>query len=590
MTDTERHRLQTLRQLNLLDTSPSESFDRITRTASRLFGLPVAAVSFTDADRQWFKSRIGIEERELPRFGACCAEVTETGEPRVITDMQESPRYRDGPLARSGLRFYAGAPLMTRDNVALGSVCVLGYEPRAVSDDEIAALQDLAAMAMAEIELHHAVAHVDAATGLAHYNQFAEDLIDEGRRRPGETLQVLSLELVDFHQTHTLQRVMGPSYLEELANEGAMLLTDALGHRARLYCVGPCQFACVVDGNAEEALEWAAALRDAALDLRIGDASPFMVRPVVGVAPLTLGETPVRDALRMAHSASRDARQAERPVGVYSAETDAVHQRQFDLLARFRQALDAGQDDLHLVYQPQVDLATGACVGVEALIRWREPELGAVSPGEFIPLVERTPAARALTDRVLLDAVNQAAAWRRAGMELRIAINIAAINLEEADFSERLMAYLRAARVPVQAIELELTESGLIDNGPAARDQFQALVASGFRVAIDDFGTGYSSLAYVQELAAQVVKIDRSFIDGLEQDPRRRSLARSMIGMAHDLGYNVVAEGVETAATYRALQELGCDEAQGFFIARPMTPEALEAWLTDCNAVFQVAE
>jgi len=271
-------------------------------------------------------------------------------------------------------------------------------------------------------------------------------------------------------------------------------------------------------------------------------------------------------------------------VGVYSAEADAVHQRRFDLLARFRGALDAGQDHLHLVYQPQVDLDTGACVGVEALIRWREPELGAVSPGEFIPLVERTPAARALTDRVMFEAANQSAAWRRAGLDLRISINVAATNLEEADFSERLMAYLRAAGVPVAAIDLELTESGLIDNGPAAREQFQALMASGFRVAIDDFGTGYSSLAYVQELAAHVVKIDRSFIDGLERDPRRRKLVSSMIAIAHDLGYSVVAEGVETTATYEALKELGCDEAQGYLLARPMAAEHLEKWYMERNA------
>lgn len=583
MKDSERHRLYTLRQMNLLDTPPSENFDRITRTVSRLFDLPVAAVSLTDAHRQWFKSRIGIEQREIPRFGACCSEIADTAETMVIRDLKSSQRYCDGPLARGGFRFYAGAPLITRDNVVLGTVCVLGYEPRDASDEEIAGLQDLAGIAMAEIELRHTVNHVDASTGLAHYNQLAEDVDESAREYPGRTWQVLSLDLVDFHQTHTLQLVMGPSYLVELANEAAVLLTEALGYRARLYCVGPCQFACVVEGDQAEALECATVLRDAALDMRIGDSSPLMVRPVVGIAPLTLGQTRVRDALRMAHGAARDARQSERPVGVYSAEADAMHQRRFDLLTRFRGALDAGQDHLHLVYQPQVDLQTGACVGVEALIRWREPELGAVSPGEFIPLVERTPAARALTDRVMLAAVNQAAAWRRAGLDLRISINVAATNLEEADFSERLMAYLRAAGVPVGAIDLELTESGLIDNGPAARDQFQTLMASGFRVAIDDFGTGYSSLAYVQDLAAHVVKIDRSFIDGLERDARRRNLVRSMIAMAHDLGYSVVAEGVETTATYQALKELGCDEAQGYLMARPMTPEALEAWYAERN-------
>ncbi len=158
-------------------------------------------------------------------------------------------------------------------------------------------------------------------------------------------------------------------------------------------------------------------------------------------------------------------------------------------------------------------------------------------------------------------------------------INVAATNLEEEDFTERLLGYLRDAAVPVSVIELELTESGLISNGRAAHRQLEALIQAGFLIAIDDFGTGYSSLAYLQEIPAHVVKIDRSFIDGLEQKPRNQTLVSSMIYMAHDLGYSVVAEGVETWEAYRILQSLNCNEVQGFLFARPLSPADLEQWL-----------
>jgi EAL domain-containing protein (putative c-di-GMP-specific phosphodiesterase class I) len=237
-------------------------------------------------------------------------------------------------------------------------------------------------------------------------------------------------------------------------------------------------------------------------------------------------------------------------------------------------------------------MATGECTGAEALIRWQHPGLGAVSPAEFIPLVENTPLARALTDWVLRNAIRQSAIWHRENRGLRISINIAAANLEETDFTERLLGYLRAENVPADVIELELTESGLIGNGRAARRQLEALKETGIKIAIDDFGTGYSSLAYLQEIPAHVVKIDRSFIDGLEKRDRSQKLVRSMINMAHDLGYTVVAEGVETWDSYAFLDTLGCDEVQGYLFAKPLSSDAFVDWLADMkrNAVRAVED
>jgi EAL domain-containing protein (putative c-di-GMP-specific phosphodiesterase class I) len=577
--DYESNRLFTLRQLNLLDTPPSESFDRITRMASRYFDLPVAAVSLSDEDRQWFKSRVGVEHWEIPRFKACCGEVSDTSEVVVVNDLLESPCYQDSVLADSGIRFYAGAPLTTRDGYTLGAMCVLGQEPRTASEEEIAVLRDMAAMVMAQIELQHAVGRVDAATGLPNYNQLVDDLDDAARDAPGEQRYVLNTELIDVTEANRIQGVMGPSYLDELAHEAGRLMREALGPATNLYLVGTGKFAHLLSGDQGEVMRHARAVREALTGLTVDGTAPFMLRPVVGIAPFQLGEIKPHDVLRMAHTAARDARKAEMPAGLYSPESDASHQRSFNILARFQDAV-AASDQLYLRYQPRVAIATGECVGVEALVRWTDPVLGPVSPGEFIPLVENTSFARELTDWVLRDAVRQAAEWKATGRPMRVSVNIASANLEEDDFADRVLGYLARAGLDVGALELELTEGSIVSTGQAARSQLDALIDAGITIAIDDFGTGYSSLAYLQDLPAQVVKIDRSFIDHIEDHPRRQTLVRSMVDMAHQLGYAVVAEGIETAATYRFLSEIGCEEAQGFYLAKPLLPAELDTWLT----------
>lgn len=576
----EKARLAVLRQLGILDTPPTENFDRITRMASQLFRLPIAAVSLTDEDRQWFKSRVGVEHREIPRFRACCGEVADSSEVVVIEDLQASELYRESPLAQSGIRFYAGAPLLTREGYTLGAMCVLGHEPRNITEQEKAALEDMAAMVMAQIELTHAVGRVDATTGLPNFNQFADDLEDLTRDQNGRRYVALSTELVDFSQVSALQRVMGPSYLDDLARIAGQRLQEMLQPEIKVYHLGHCQFAHLDQGDTDTVLARARTLRDALLELELGTSSPFMVRPVIGLAPFRLGEISAQGVARIAHSASRDARENEQSTGIYSSRSDASHRRRFDLIAQFRAALDAG-DQLYLAYQPRVLLDDGRCRSAEALIRWQHPELGEISPGEFIPLVENTPLARHLTEWVLKQAIAQVSKFRRQVPDFQLSVNVAAANLEEVDFSTRLLDSMAEHQVPVSAIELELTETSLISHGRAARRQLDALVEAGVEIAIDDFGTGYSGLAYLQSIPAHVVKIDRSFINGLENQKASRTLVRSMIGMAHDLGYRVVAEGVETGSGMAFLQTLGCDEVQGFLIARPMPEAKLTAWLDE---------
>ncbi|CAH2603167.1 EAL domain-containing protein [Rhodovastum atsumiense] len=574
----EEARLDALRQLDLLDTPPSEAFDRITRMAARLFDLPIAAVSLTDLDRQWFKSRVGVSHTQIPRDRAPCAQVAESSGVLVIPDLLDDPWYRDSYLAGTGVRFYAAAPLITREGHCLGAMCVLGIEPRQASGAEMAALGDLAAMVMAQIELQHAFGRVDPLSGLPNRNQFIEDLEDLARDRPAdEPRMVVLVDLAGPERLSATLRVMGSAHVDEAILRAARVLRAAMGAEKRIYHVGPTQFLFLAPPGAD-ATRIAAGL-DATLVVLGGDVGPgLMTDAVAGIAPFHLGKVIPRDVLRIAHGAAEDARLTGQRTGLYSQEQDKAHRRRFRLLQDFAQAVTRpGQ--LRLVYQPRIDLASGRCLGAEALLRWRHPELGEVSPGEFMPLVERTAMVHPATGWVLAAAMRQLRTWRDGGITLQISVNISTVNLVEGEFAATVLDGLVRHRLPAECLELEVTESAVMQDAGRALAALQALADGGIRLAIDDFGTGYSSLAYLQRLPASVVKIDQSFMRDLMGDARRRALVAAMISLGHDLGYHVVAEGVESVGVRDYLASVGCDEAQGYLFGRPMEVDDFVTWV-----------
>ncbi|MFC7053228.1 EAL domain-containing protein [Hansschlegelia quercus] len=583
MAQSEAARIEALRNLGILDTAPSESFDRITRMAARIFDLPVAAVSLTDSDRQWFKSRVGVDHWELPREKAPCAEVAENAEVVLIQDLLKSENYHDSPLGKSGVRFYAGAPLVTREGHGLGALCVVGPSPRSATDEEISALKDLAAMVMSQIEMQHAFGRIDPESGLPNRHQFFEDLEDLARDHAGEWRHAVVVDLLSGDDLTNLLRVAGPSALENLTARSLRAIRAALSS-AKLYAVGQTQYAFVVE-SAEigDVLAIVAQIRDETAGRADTIDAAFTANTTIGVAPVELGKVSARDVLRMASGASHDARDAGEAIGLYSRSLDDAHRRRFSMLEKLRRALveNAG---LSLHFQPRVDLRSGGCIGAEALLRWTDPELGSVSPAEFIPLVEKTTLARSVTEWVVAAAVAQVAGWRALGIDLVVSLNISAANLVEVDFADRLIAELEKASLPSSAIEIELTESAVIANGASGFAQLDQIAAAGIRIAIDDFGTGYSSLSYLERLPADVMKIDRSFMANIGRDARTDTLVGTMITLAHDLGYRVVAEGVETIEVYDFLAEKGCDEVQGYLIARPLTPSAFVDWFKDAES------
>jgi len=574
----EAARLDALRKLDLLDTPSNEAFDRITRMAAQLFGLPIAAVSLTDVDRQWFKSRVGVAADRMPRHDAPCAEVTGTNQMLVIDDLRASAAYRDSTLAGTGARFYAGAPLMTRDGYCLGSMCVVGIEPRGISAQERTGLADLAAMVMAQIELQHAIGRIDPVSGVPNRHQFVDDLADLGIDRPGGEARLAALvNLASPGQMSSAVRALGTGVMDDIVCEAARMLRAALGPARRLYHVAPFQFAFLAEPGADLArfCDWL----DAWLALRADrTGARFVTTATVGVAPFATGGVDPTELLRDMYSAAHDAIDGSHRVRVFSAEQNAAFLRSFRVANDFGAALE-DDSQLRLVFQPKIELTTGRCVGAEALLRWRHPTLGEISPGEFIPVIEQTSLARATTRWVLERALRQLSTWQRAGLVTQLAVNVSAVNLLEPDFCAHVLARLRAHGLAPDALAIEITESALMSNRALAAATLEALTAGGVQLAIDDFGTGYSSLAYLQSVPAQVIKIDQSFVTDLDTDERKRALVATVIKLSHDLGQLVVAEGVETAPVASFLAGAGCDQVQGYLYARPMAPGEFEEWI-----------
>ena len=552
--------------------------DRIARLAALSLGTPLAAVGLCGESCLWLVARVGALPPMLP--GATTALAW------FIEDLHSDPAHRSGLLAEMGIRFWASAPILAADGEVLGAVCVMDTVPRPAHAGSLAALHDLAALAHAQLESERAGRSIDPVSGLPGRHQLLEGLdallpalgpVGVQGSLP-RVLAVIDLARPD-ELSHMLHAI-GSDALDDVVRDNAVSLRRLVGPEMRLFHLAAMQFALLTPSGADagaltQQLQQDLPRRD------VGRAGAFSTTCTSGLAVITPGEAPAADLLRRAHAALDDARSRRAPVGIYSPDQDTGCRRAYTLITDFAAALE-DKGSLRLVFQPRLELASGRCVGVEALLRWTHPTLGEVSPGEFVRLIEKTTMARGMMRWVLAEALRQILAWRELGIALQLSINVSPANLEEPDFARHVLDSLAAARLPVTALELEVTENALLDEISPAMQQLRTLSAAGVCIAIDDFGTGYSSLSYLQRLPADVVKIDQSFVRGLTQDGvdegRRLTLVSAMIGLSHDLGYRVVAEGIETQAAADALRHLKCDEVQGFLFARPMPPAAFLTW------------
>jgi EAL domain-containing protein (putative c-di-GMP-specific phosphodiesterase class I) len=235
--------------------------------------------------------------------------------------------------------------------------------------------------------------------------------------------------------------------------------------------------------------------------------------------------------------------------------------------------------ELILHYQAQIAVETGKVTGAEALVRWQHPDRGLLQPGAFVPFVERTGASKALSEYVLAEATSQLRSWCDDGFDVGVAVNLTMFDLLDVKLPEQIASLVERAGIEPHRLELEITESLIMGDPDRVRTVVERLKEIGVRLAIDDFGTGYSSLSYLKSLPVDVIKIDRSFVMAMASNESDAAIVQSTVELAHNLGLEVVAEGVEDAETLERLAEYGCDFAQGYFIARPC--DVAEFWKSE---------
>jgi EAL domain-containing protein (putative c-di-GMP-specific phosphodiesterase class I) len=307
------------------------------------------------------------------------------------------------------------------------------------------------------------------------------------------------------------------------------------------------------------------------LPVEIGASIGIAVAPEHGEEGETL--------LRRVDLAMQAAKRAGESPVVYSTACDPYDPHRLVVLGELRRAIE--NDHLVLHYQPKVDLKDGRVLGAEALVRWRHPKQGLVSPDRFIGLAEQGGLIKALTGWVLDRAVTDCRAWERDGRTLSVAVNLSARNLQDAQLADYITQLLASHGLPADRLELELTESAVLADPRRAAETLERLDQSGVALAIDDFGTGYSSLAYLRKLPVSQLKIDKSFVMAMVRNHEDSMIVRSTSDLGHNLGLQVVAEGVEDKPTWDMLGEFGCDAAQGYYMARPMPGPELSAWLRE---------
>ncbi|WP_377008280.1 putative bifunctional diguanylate cyclase/phosphodiesterase [Comamonas endophytica] len=295
-----------------------------------------------------------------------------------------------------------------------------------------------------------------------------------------------------------------------------------------------------------------------------------------GLVRYRCNQAETEDALRMATSALHQAEAEQRRWTWYSPGFDMPHKRAFALLRAIPSSLAHGE--FRLVYQPKLDLHTARITGVEALARWRHPKFGDVSPAEFVGLMERTTLIHDFTEWVLHKALEQQSIWRAHGIDLTVAVNVSARNLEHPRFLQILRNACALYDAPPQALRLECTENSVM-TGTLTAKTLTAVRAMGISISLDDFGVGYSNLSCLHSLPVEILKLDQTLIKPIATDERAFTLIKSLISMGHALGYRMLAEGVETAEVLDLLKHHGCDAAQGYYIARPLEADAIAEFL-----------
>lgn len=543
------------------------------------FGVTSALVSIVDRDFQVFKARIGLALDGTSREVSFCVHGLGGADVLEVCDTHNDARFADNPLVCGApfVRYYAGAPLTVEPGLSLGSLCVIDPAKRApMSEQDRAFLQNAASVVVSRLQSIHSQHFFDQMTGLPNRQRFELDVNSVTASQPGRVAVLIEpLAAVGMDR---LVKSLGQDFFVDFMLAVKELLLELLPPEVKLYRTHTLCFALLLDLHAHGPLPRLLDSIGKALARPVNSGNvPVFADVGIGVLQLGPDAQPI-DPLRLMASITDAARKCTQRWLYYDPLIDASLHRSVMLLNAIEAALLA-PDQLRLVYQPRINLTDNRSASVEALLRWTHPTLGEVGPAEFIGLAETTASIRNITRWVVRHVCEQLAQWRSQGLTITVSLNVSALDLTDGRLYDELSQALERHDLAAEYIELEFTESVLVTDFSAVREQLQCLRRLGVAIGIDDFGSGYSNWTYLRQIPATSVKLDRSLLADLQPGSSDWHIVRGMISLARDLGLIVVAEGVETELHYHLLRGWGCHEGQGYFFARPLAPDALVEWL-----------
>jgi len=492
---------------------------------------------------------------------------------------------------RRGYKSSVALPL--KDSAGtFGVLSIYSADTEAFDEDEINFLKDLSADLSFGInalrvraehkkaeEAIHRLAYFDTLTGLPNKIFLLERLEKSmSSLSPGSSVSLLTLDIERFNE---IQDGLGVRQADNLLRKISTRLADAAKEQF-IARIETDRFAVLLEAAPPVAKEMAKQLLLSLAD-PIEQADIFIdVRASIGCAVFPdHGRDP--DALILRSDiAARQAKQSGENFMLYSGATDQESPRRLKLIGDLKRGIQSGQMLLH--YQPKVDLRTKEVSGVEALIRWADPQRGLVMPSEFIHLAEHTGLIRPLTEWVVDTAFSDITEWKKKGIEIPVAVNVSPRSLRDPELLEKVISLQEKHQVDSGLLQIEITETSLIEDPARSHDILSTFKEKGFKVFIDDFGTGYSSLSYIATLPIHALKIDRSFIVRMTEKAEHRAVVQAAVSLAHSLGLRVIAEGVEAVSQLEELERLGCDEIQGYYFSKPLPVGDFLNWFASCKA------
>ena len=488
-------------------------------------------------------------------------------------------------LANAGVRAGVLFPLIYRD-APLGSISLLYGDRREFGDIELesfAAIGNIVTLALASarhVDGLDYLAHHDSLTGLPNrmflHREFEQVIASRSDSLPGAALLLLDLDrfkdindTLGHHIGDLLLQQIGPRLKAELGDEASMLCR-----------LGGDEFALLLPDESDPAR-----VREIAQKLLNALRKPFpvgatrlLMEASMGIAFYPGDGSDSNALLRAADVAMYEAKRKGGGIAVYDRMLDQNSPERLGMISDLNQAIRQRQLCLH--YQPKLDLKTGGHAGFEALVRWEHPRLGLLYPDSFLHLAELSEAIHPMTDLILDLATRQLRQWQDAGLSTSISVNLSARNLIDDRCLQTIARLLSEHRIAPGSLDVEITETALMHDPEQVAERLDRIAALGVSISIDDYGTGYSSLGYLHRLPINALKIDRLFVTNMRSGEREAIIVRSTVALAHSLGLIVVAEGVEDADTQTLLQDMGCDQAQGFHLSRPLPADQLTRFIT----------